>query len=52
VVSPLSLLQGLVTGIIGQGPEAMLTGVVIFAVFLMVLIAGLRVAVEAARAQA
>lgn len=52
VVSPLSLLQGLVTGIIGQGPQALLTGVVIFVIFIVVLIAGLRVALEAARARA
>ncbi|WP_323037077.1 YIP1 family protein [Pararhodobacter sp.] len=51
VVSPLSLLQGLVTGIIGQGPQALATGIVIFAVFLMVLVAGLRVALEAALAR-
>lgn len=52
VVSPLSLLQGLVTGLIGEGPQATLTGVVIFGVFCAVLVAGLRVALEAARARA
>lgn len=51
VVSPLSLLQGLVAGIIGQGQQALATGIVIFAVFLMVLVAGLRVALEAALAR-
>ncbi|WP_417600048.1 YIP1 family protein [Pararhodobacter oceanensis] len=52
VVSPLVLLQGLVTGIIGDGPQATLTGAAVFVVFAMVLAAGLRVALEAARAQA
>ncbi|PVH27945.1 YIP1 family protein [Pararhodobacter oceanensis] len=52
VVSPLVLLQGLVTGMIGNGPQATLTGAAVFAVFAMVLAAGLRVALEAARAQA
>lgn len=52
VVSPLVLLQGLVTGMIGAGPQAALTGLAVFVVFAMVLAAGLRVALEAARAQA
>ncbi|MCL4676640.1 MAG: YIP1 family protein [Pararhodobacter sp.] len=52
VVSPLMLLQGLVTGLIGPGREATLTGVVVFGVFLAVLISGLRVALEAARTRA
>jgi len=51
VVSPLSLLQGLVTGIIGLGLEAQLTGTLVFVVFLSVLVAGLRVAIEVARAR-
>ena len=51
VVSPLSLLQGLVTGIIGLGLEAQLTGILVFVVFLSVLVAGLRVAIEVARAR-
>ncbi|WP_417586369.1 YIP1 family protein [Pararhodobacter oceanensis] len=52
VVSPLVLLQGLVTGMIGDGPQATLTGTAVFVIFAMVLAAGLRVALEAARARA
>ena len=52
VVSPLVLLQGLVSGIIGAGPQVALTGVIVFVVFAAVLGAGLRVALEAAREQA
>ena len=51
-ISPLMLLQGLVLALIGPGPQATLTGVIIFGLFLMILIAGLRVALEAARTQA
>jgi len=51
VVSPLSLLHGLVMGAFGMGPQASLTGLVIFCVFLVVLFAGLRVALEAAQAK-
>ncbi|MCB1406697.1 MAG: YIP1 family protein [Rhodobacteraceae bacterium] len=52
VVSPLMLLQGLVSGLIGPGREAMLSGALVFVVFAAVLIAGLRVALEAARGRA
>lgn len=52
VISPLALLQGLVSGMLGQGSQAALTGGVVFAVFIAVLVAGLRVALEAARARA
>lgn len=52
VVGPLALIQGAISGLIGSGVEAQLTGGIIFVVFAVVLIAGLRVALEAARARA
>lgn len=45
-VTPLMLLHGLVRAFLGQGPQATLTGVVVFAVFLWFWIAGLRAAGE------
>jgi len=52
VAAPLSLLHGLTMGLIGLGPESVLTFGLVAAVFAMVLVAGLRVAVEAARGEA
>lgn len=52
VAAPLALLHGLTMGLIGAGLESVLTFALVTAVFLMVLVAGLRVAVEAARAGA
>ncbi|GAB4271708.1 MAG: YIP1 family protein [Pararhodobacter sp.] len=52
VASPLALLHGLTTGMIGTGPATVLTFVLLVAVFLGVLVAGLRVALEAARLRA
>jgi hypothetical protein len=49
VASPMVLLQGLVTGLIGPGAAALVTGIAVAGVFGAVLVAGLRVAVEAAR---
>ncbi len=49
VASPMVLLQGLVTGLIGPGVAALVTGIAVAGVFGAVLVAGLRVAVEAAR---
>lgn len=49
VASPPALLQGLVTGLIGPGLPALITGLAVAGVFGAVLVAGLRVAVEAAR---
>lgn len=49
VASPLALLQGMVTGLIGSGVAALVTGIAVSGVFGVVLVAGLRVAVEAAR---
>lgn len=51
-VSPLVLVQGVVVALLGNGAPVMVTGVVIFATFALVLAAGLRVALEAARARA
>lgn len=47
--SPLMLLHGLVQGIIGPGAQANLVGVVVFAAFLAILVAGLRVARDAGK---
>lgn len=52
VTSPLVLLHGLGMGLIGAGPAVSLTFVMVAAVFVMVLVAGLRVALEAARDRA
>jgi|JI8StandDraft_2_1071088.scaffolds.fasta_scaffold01653_10 hypothetical protein len=46
VASPFLLLQGLVAGVIGPGLQAGLVALVAAGVFLAVLVAGLRVAVE------
>lgn len=46
------LLVGLVAGLIGPGAPAVLVSALALAVFLAVLVAGLRVAVEAARSSA
>jgi hypothetical protein len=51
-ISPLMLFQGLVLALVGPGSQASLTGVIIFGLFLMILVAGLRVALEAARSRA
>tara|TARA_R110002073_G_scaffold4803_3_gene30465 strand:+ start:1253 stop:1750 length:498 start_codon:yes stop_codon:yes gene_type:complete len=51
-ISPLMLFQGLVLALVGPGSQANLSGVVIFGLFLMILVAGLRVALEAARSRA
>lgn len=48
-VSPLMLLHGLVQGIIGAGTQTTLVGVIVFAAFVVILGAGLRVAVRASR---
>ena len=45
--SPLALLQGLTAGMIGPGPATSLTGALTALVFVVVLVAGLRVALEA-----
>jgi hypothetical protein len=52
VTSPLALLHGLTLGLVGNGPAAVLTFSLVVLVFMMVLIAGLRVALEAAQPQA
>ncbi len=43
-ISPLMLLQGLVAGFMGQGPQLLPVSVVVFAVFALFWSAGLRVA--------
>jgi len=52
VASPLVLLHGLAMGVIGTGAGVSLTFVIVVAVFMVVLVAGLRVALEAAAARA
>lgn len=52
VASLPALLQGMVMGVIGPGLEASLTGGLVVVVFLAVLIAGLRTALEAPPAEA
>lgn len=52
VASPLMLLQGLMAGVIGPGLPAALAAMAAAGVFVAVLIAGLRVAVETAPGQA
>lgn len=52
VTSPVVLLHGLGMGMVGTGPAVAATFVVVVAVFSVVLVAGLRVALEAARSQA
>ena len=52
VASPVMLLHGLVAGMVGPGAQAALVAALAALVFLAVLVAGLRVAVEAARAAA
>lgn len=49
VASPVMLLQGLVAGMIGPGAQAGLVAALAALVFVAVLVAGLRVAVEDAR---
>lgn len=50
-VSPLMLLQGLVEGIIGAGLQASLLGLVVFAVFVIFVVSGLRRAVASHRSE-
>ncbi|MFN3955884.1 MAG: YIP1 family protein [Pararhodobacter sp.] len=52
VVSPLVLLQGALAALAGPGALALITGVAVLGVFGAVLIAGLRVALEAGRSAA
>lgn len=52
VASVPALLQGMVLGVIGPGPAAMLVGGLVVVVFLAVLVAGLRTALEAPRVEA
>ena len=52
VASPLALLHGLGMGIVGSGPGVSASFVLVVAVFVAVLVAGLRVALEAARRSA
>lgn len=48
-VSPLVLLQGMLTGLIGTGPVVTATGVVVFAVFLWIWLGALRASEERAQ---
>ncbi len=52
VASPLALLQGLTVGMIGPGAAAAATGAAMALAFVVVLVAGLRVALEAPTAGA
>lgn len=47
-VAPLALVQAAVTASLGHGMAALLLGVVILSLFVVILLAGLRVALEAA----
>lgn len=51
-VSPLVLAQGAVTALVGPGALSLVSGLVVMAAFMAILIAGLRAALEARAAQA